>query len=170
MELVLSSPVYPVFLSMCYHPPFPPQVFPTSSRQTIAFNCEKWQLQKSKVNNCWKSFIQISPLAGLSLSSFCFSQGPTLEKGFFSFSSSSLGIRWIAAFVFACYLNCDYYVLCFQGLSRIVIHTNITATLSLLEPLSPTLLQYFCECQFSALHLHALSFSNYSCTSLWYPS
>lgn len=89
-------------------PSFPPQNFPTSSRQTLAVNCEKFQLQKYKVNNCWESFIQISPLTGLSLSS---SQGPTLEKAF-SFSSASLGIRWISAFLFACYLNCDYYLLC----------------------------------------------------------
>lgn len=96
---------------------FPLQVFPTSSKQTMTFNCEICQLQKSKVNNCWKSFIQISALTGLSLSSFYFSQGSTLEKAF-SFSSSSLGIRWIAAFVFACYLNCDYYLLRFQGLRK----------------------------------------------------
>lgn len=145
LVLVLSSPIYPVSLSMSYHLLLLPHRFIlTSSRQTIAFNCEKCQLQKSKVNNCWKSLIQISPLTGLSLSSFCFSQGPTLKKAFSS-SSSSLGIRWIAAFVFACYLNCGYYLLCLQGLSKTMIHRNISASLSLLVPLSPTVLQNFCE-------------------------
>lgn len=105
----LSPSIYPVLPSMCYRLLlFPHRIFPTSTRQTSAVNCEKCQLQKYKVNNCWKSFIQISPLTGLSLSS---SQGPTLEKAF-SFSSPSLGIRWISAFLFACYLNRDFHLLC----------------------------------------------------------
>lgn len=139
-------------------PPFPPQNFPTSSRQTLAFNCEKCQLQKYKVNNCWKSFIQISPLTGLSLSS---SQGPW--KGFF-------------ILIFQPGYQMDFYLsVCMLFKSWLLPsvclgveqnddpskHQCHSVTVS---ATSPAALQYFgWEC--SALHLHALSSA-----SLWCPS
>lgn len=104
-------------------PPFPLQVFPTSSKQTITLNCEICQLQKIQSKQLLEKLHPNLCLTELALCAFYFSQGSTLEKAF-SFSSSSPGIRWIAAFVFACYLNCDYYLVCFRGLRSLLMHTT----------------------------------------------
>lgn len=59
-------------------PPFPPQNFPTSSRQTLAFNCEKCQLQKYK-----QLLEKLHPNLSLNRAFFIFLTRTYTWKGFF---------------------------------------------------------------------------------------